>query len=67
MNHDHTDPIARGVAVFGEMHPPARTAAFAAATDPAMPGGRMQRIAAEFVFARSGATPNDWIAGRVAL
>ena len=50
MNHDHTDPIARGVAVFGEMHPPARTAAFAAATDPAMPGGRMQRLAAEFVF-----------------
>ena len=52
MSHDHTDPIARGVAVFGEMHPPARTAAFAAATDPAMAGGRMQRLAADFVFGR---------------
>jgi 4-carboxymuconolactone decarboxylase len=32
------------------MHPPARTAAFAAASDPALPGGRMQALAAEFVF-----------------
>ncbi|WP_158811316.1 carboxymuconolactone decarboxylase family protein [Beijerinckia sp. L45] len=50
MSNDHTNPIAHGVAVFGEMHPPARTAAFEAATDPATPGGRMQGLAAEFVF-----------------
>ncbi len=50
MSDEHQGPVARGVAVFGEMHPPARTAAFAAATDPAVPGGRMQALAAEFVF-----------------
>jgi 4-carboxymuconolactone decarboxylase len=40
------------VAVFGEMHLPAQTAAFAAAADPALPGGRMQSLAAEFVFGK---------------
>jgi 4-carboxymuconolactone decarboxylase len=50
MSKDQKDPVIRGVAVFGEMHPPARTAAFAAATDPALLGGRMQALAANFVF-----------------
>ncbi len=50
MSKDQKDPVIRGVAVFGEMQPPARTAAFAAATDPALPGGRMQALAANFVF-----------------
>ena len=50
MGNDRNDPVSHGVAVFGEMHPPARAAAFAEATDPAALGGRMQSLAAEFVF-----------------
>jgi len=52
MSDTETDAVGNGVAVFGEMHPPERTEAFRAATDPAIPGGRMQRLAAEFVFGR---------------
>lgn len=42
--------VAHGVAVFGTMHPTARTEQFAASAASAEPGGRMQRLAAGFVF-----------------
>ena len=50
MNDPLSAPVARGVSVFGEMHPPARTAAFRAGTFTGVTGARMQRLAAEFVF-----------------
>jgi 4-carboxymuconolactone decarboxylase len=50
MSKNETDAVTRGVSVFGEMHPPERTEAFRAATNPSAPGGRMQSLAAEFVF-----------------
>lgn len=52
MSENDPDPVAHGIAVFGEMHPPARASAFRAATDPTVAGGRMQGFAAEFVFGR---------------
>jgi 4-carboxymuconolactone decarboxylase len=50
MSNIETAAVGHGVAVFGTMHPPDRTEAFRAATDPAVPGGRLQRLAAAFVF-----------------
>ena len=66
MSNERTEFVACGVAMFGEMHPPARTAALEAATDPAVPAGRMRGLTTEFVFGRIWATLNGWTAGRAA-
>ena len=52
MTETAVDPVEHGVAVFGEMHPPARTEAFRMAANLTVPGGRMRRLAAEFIFGR---------------
>jgi 4-carboxymuconolactone decarboxylase len=50
MSQDTPEAVEHGVSIFGQMHSSERTDAFRDATDPAVPGGRMQRLAAEFVF-----------------